>query len=192
MKLLLNILIFFIIISCSLAQNRYELPAKANLVYASRDSLKRQIGTTELTGRNDGEVKKYWSLFSETPIPYCAAGQYWVYYRACLALGLPLSDVPILRTALANAIYDDAKRHGIKTAYTPKIDDLIVWIKPNTYNGHIERIIEVKLGGWVVTIGFNTGSGDAREGDGVWLKKRNIKHVLSRMRVRGLIGFRLE
>lgn len=186
------ILIFsFFVSSCLLAQTRYELPAKANIVSASRDSLYRQIGTTELTGRNDGKVKKYWLIFTKAPIPYCAAGQYWCYYTACQDLGLDLLEIPILRTALANAMYDDAKRRGKRTPYTPQVDDLIVWIKPNTYNGHVERIIKVKTGGWVDTIGFNTGSGDAREGDGVWRKHRNIKHILSRMRVRGLIGFKL-
>lgn len=189
MKRIIIIALILVAHSSLFAQSKYTLPCRAELLTASKDSLIEQIGTTERTGKNDGDVKKYWNLFTKYPIPYCAAGQYWCFYRACLDLKFPLSEIPIYKTALANGIFDNARKVGTKAKYAAAVNDLIIWKKPNSYNGHVERIIEVQKAGWVTTVGFNTGSGDARDGDGVWERRRNLFHILSRMQVRGLVGF---
>ena len=86
-------------------------------------------------------------------------------------------------------MFNKAKQVGKKVSYKPQKNDLLFWIVTTT--GHVERIDSVLKGGWVKTIGFNTssGTGNQRDGEGVYLRKRNIYSPLSRMRVRGIIGF---
>ena len=98
--------------------------------------------------------------------------------------------IPIYRTGSTYLMFNKAKQVGKKVSYKPQKNDLLFWIVTTT--GHVERIDSVLKGGWVKTIGFNTssGTGNQRDGEGVYLRKRNIYHILSRMKVRGLIGFK--
>jgi hypothetical protein len=44
--------------------------------------------------------------------------------------------------------------------------------------------------GWVETIAFNSSKiVDGKKVEGVWLKERNIRHPLGKLRVKGLVGF---
>jgi hypothetical protein len=95
---------------------------------------------------------------------------------------------------MANATFDYIRKNGVKTAYVPQIHDFIVWKSPKNYTGHIERIISVGKAGWVKTVGFNTTSGNTgnqRDGGGVWIRNRNIKHPLGSRPIRGLAGVRI-
>ena len=86
-----------------------------------------------------------------------------------------------------------AKRNGEKVKYEPQVNDLIVWKHSNNWTGHVERVIEVLDKGNVRTVGANTNngkSGSQREGNGIFIRKRNVKHILGRLKVRGLVGFR--
>lgn len=179
-------------------QSRYVVPVKKELLEASYDTLLNQIGVRERTGHNDGyKVEQYLnSVGLKKGNPYCAAGQYWCWKVACIALHLPEYAIPILKTGLANGLYIDAIKKG-KVAKTniPYKHDLVIWKQYNSYFGHVERIINVLSGICVETVGCNTvgnntGSGNQREGQGVYKKVRYLNHPLSHMFVRGYIGFK--
>ncbi len=174
---------------------RYLIPCEGKLLLLSRDSLLAQVGVKEKTGRNDGrKVESYLrSVGLVKGNPYCAAGQYWCFYSSATVLEMTNKSIPIYRTGSTVTMFNEAMKIGQKSNPYPIIDDLMFWRRPNEWRGHVERIIEVKKAGWVVTVGFNTSSGDKGsqyDGGGVYLRKRNIHHFLGRMVVRGFIGFK--
>jgi hypothetical protein len=172
--------------------------AKKDIIEKSRKIMMGEVGKKEITNKNDGEhIKKY--MFSvglgyPKGYPYCAAGQYWCFF----AVNNSRENVPILASGSANGIYDYAKKKGKRDLTdfpNPQVDDLIVWIKKGAYSGHIERIIEVQDNFTVITVGFNTGSGDKgsqRDGGGVYKRVRYLNKPLGNMVVRGLIHFDTE
>lgn len=174
---------------------RYLIPCNKQLLMTTKDSLISQVGVKEKTGRNDGrEVEIYLrSVGLVKGNPYCAAGQYWCFYSSAKDLGLTFKSIPIYRTGSTVNMFNEAMKNGQKSNSYPMIDDLMFWRRPNEWRGHVERIIKVKNAGWVVTVGFNTSSGDSGtqdDGGGVYKRKRNVHHVLGRMVVRGFIGFK--
>lgn len=189
MKKLIIILLFPI---CLFSQVKYELKCNKELLLKSRDICISQVGIKEATGHNDGErVESYLaSVGLSKGNPYCAAGQYWCFSEAAKLLSFCNCMIPIYRTGSTYLMFNKAKQVGKKVSYKPQKNDLLFWILTTT--GHVERIDSVLKGGWVKTIGFNTssGTGNQRDGEGVYLRKRNIYHILSRMKVRGLIGFK--
>jgi hypothetical protein len=95
------------------------------------------------------------------------------------------------RNGLAQSSYNYAKKVGVKTAYKAQVGDLIVWKRGNTSKGHIGRIVETGEMGCVITIEGNTTNGSGREG--IYKKKRNIKHPISRiLQIKGLVGFNIK
>jgi hypothetical protein len=194
----LNILVIFLLLAAtveSLTATKYLIRCKTNLIKASRDSAISQVGVREKTGKNDGfKVEQYLkSVGSFKGDAYCAAGQYWCFFSSCLALKLPLTDIPIYRTGSTVTMFNEAVRAGYKTTPTSFNNDLIFWRKPNEWKGHVERIIEVLKTGWIKTVGFNTSSGNKGsqdDGEGVYFRKRNVNHFLGRMVLKGFIGFK--
>jgi len=194
----LNILVIFLVLTAtieSLSSIKYLIPCKTNLIKASRDSAIAQVGVREKTEKNDGfKVEQYLkSVGRFKGDAYCAAGQYWCFYSACLDLKYPLADIPIYRTGSTVTMFNKAIRTGHKIIPVPSDNDLIFWRKPNEWKGHVERIIEVMKAGWIKTVGFNTSSGNngsQDDGEGVYFRKRNINHFLGRMVLRGFIGFK--
>ena len=172
------------------SQIKYELPANSQLLAISMQIALAQVGTVENSNHNDGAVEKYWrSVGLTSPSSYCAAGVYYCFAEGCNQLNLPFSYIPIPRTGLAQVIYNYAKRNGTKQIYKANIHNLIVWRKGQSIYGHIERIISVQDAGWVQTVAFNVKDGNNGK-DGVFIKKRNIYHPISRLKVRGLVGFK--
>ena len=195
-RIILSILFFLLAVAVSsYGSVRYELKraTPVRLVELSHDIMMGEVGKVE-TGNNRGIADKY-NRAVGVPLgsPYCQAGQYWSYLTAlersrCNAL------LPIPRNGMANATFDYIRKNGVKTAYIPQIHDFIVWKSPKNYTGHIERIISVGKAGWVKTVGFNTTSGNTgnqRDGGGVWIRNRNIKHPLGSRPIRGLAGVRI-
>ena len=185
-------IIFILCFAGAYAQQRYVLPTKSELVQASYQIMLGQLGTTE-SGYNRGIMIDDYNRSIGNPLgaSYCQAGQYWCYWTACNKLNIPYLYIPMPRNGLANSTFDNAKKHGYLTGYTPKLHDFIVWRMPGGYTGHIERITEVLKAGWVVTVGFNTSSGvrgSQDNGDGCFKRKRNIKAPLGRKSIRGLVG----
>jgi hypothetical protein len=173
-------------------QTRYEIRGvQKNLIETSRDVMMSQTGKKEY-GENRGIADIYnKAIGNPLGSPYCQAGQYWCYMMACDILGLKQFILPIPRNGMANSTFEYAKKHGYKTNYQPKVNDMIIWRSPDGRNGHIERIISVGRAGWVTTVGFNTSPGSYNSqdnGDGVWIRKRNIYQALGRKAIRGLAG----
>lgn len=168
---------------------RYELPCSNSVQELSLLYAKLQVGVREKTGRNDGkEVEAYLaSVGLKKGNPYCQAGQYWCFERASKCFG---DKNPLPKTGATSVAWNYAAKEGTKTTIAPVKGDLIYWRKPNSWQGHVERIKEILKAGWVKTIGFNTSKG--REGDGVYERKRNYKHFLGRLVVRGFVGFSNE
>lgn len=179
------------LVSISLnSQTKYNLKCDIDLINKSKQVLMAQVGVKENSANDSPMIRKYLaSVGINYPAPYCAAGQYYSFAEAARMLQLQQNDIPIAKTALANANFIYALRNGKPTNYTANDNDLIIWRKRNGIFGHIERVIGVGLCGWVRTVGFNTSNGNARDGDGVYIRKRNIYHPLQRMTIRGLIGF---
>lgn len=177
---------------CLFSQVKYELPCNKQLLQKSHCIARSQIGVTEKTGKNDGKQVEMYLASVNLPKgnPYCAAGQYWCFKEAVRLLKLQEFLIPIYRTGSTYLMFNKAKQIGKKVSYKPQKNDLLFWVVTTT--GHVERIDSVLKGGWVKTIAFNTssGTGNQRDGEGVYYKKRNIYSPLNRMRVRGLIGFK--
>lgn len=157
------------------------------------DSTRAQLGVRELTGNNDGiEVEAYLrSVGLKKGNPYCQAGQYWSFWVAATCLGIPLHAIPLLRTGLAAACFNDAARKGTQTKAIPQELDLVYWKFSKTIKGHTERIEKINRAGWILTNGYNiqvSSKGDQREGGGVGQRQRNINYPLGRMLVSGFIG----
>lgn len=177
----------------AIAAKRYEIPCNGLLLKEAVAIMYSQVGICEATSRNDGEVNKYTqSLGLRGNCAYCAAGLWWCFEQARQKLGLPANSHPLPATAVANEMFDFAMKHGKQTNYVPGVYDLIVWKRQNSFRGHIECVVEVLAAGFVRTIAFNSSSVVAsKRCEGVFLQKRNVFHPLSRMKVRGLIGFRV-
>jgi len=173
----------------SLPQTRYEVKSSSYMIDRSFLNLMDQVGVKEKTGRNDGkQIAEYLtSVGIYKPSSYCMAGQYWCFYI------VDSTKVPLSKSGVAIHSHSYAKKVGKKTAYKPQVHDLIVWKKFGGWQGHVERIIEVGKAGWVKTVGFNTSNGKAgsqREGNGVFIRKRNIRYKIGSLNVLGLVGFK--
>jgi|DewCreStandDraft_4_1066084.scaffolds.fasta_scaffold00022_62 hypothetical protein len=110
-----------------LPKTKYLIPCKVKLIQASRDSAIAQVGVREKTGKNDGfKVEQYLkSVDRFKGDAYCAAGQYWCFYSACLDLKYPLTSIPIYRTGSTVTMFNEAIRVGYKMTPTPFDNDLI-------------------------------------------------------------------
>jgi hypothetical protein len=186
MRYLITILLLTVMAS---SQTRYEVQTDCEMIDRSFINLLKQVGKTEKTGKNDGKhVEEYLaSVGIDDPAPYCMAGQYWCFWK------VDANRVPLRRSGLAIHSHSHAKKHGVKTAYKPQVHDLIVWKRFGSWQGHVERIIEVGEAGWVKTVGFNTSNGKAgsqREGNGVFIRKRNIMYKIGSLNILGLVGFK--
>lgn len=159
------------------------------LLNTSEAILFQQVGIKEV-GKNKGPmIEKYLaSIGLPEGYSYCLAGQYYCFEEAAKLTGL---QNPLPKTGLVMGLWNWAKKNGkIRKGY-PERHDLICWQKGKSIFGHIGRIIEVQKKGWVKTIEFNTGS-DIREGDGVYIRKRNLFQPLQRMKIKGLIGWEIS
>lgn len=172
------------------SQKRYELNCRKDLVAVSLDSAFCQVGIKEKRNKNDGDVEKYLRIFGlRGGNPYCAAGQYWCFFRAAMDLGISQKEIPLLKSALAFAMFEDARNRGVRTGYKAETNDLIFWRRKNSARGHVERIFNIGKFGVVVTIGFNTVNKVTGE-EGVFVQRRNIYQPLGRFVIRGLVGFK--
>lgn len=190
MKQILTLIAAFLALT---AFTRYELPCKRELAERSLETAISQEGVTEVGFNNGNEVRAYLaSVGLPAGNPYCAAGQYWAFVIACNELGLSISEIPLCRTGSSQLMFTDAMKHGKKTKAKPQIGDLPVWRVGHTNSGHVERIIALGKGGWFTTIAFNTSpdNSNPRNGDGVYIKKRNPNHILGRLSFRGFIGIK--
>jgi|WetSurMetagenome_2_1015567.scaffolds.fasta_scaffold157450_2 hypothetical protein len=185
MKTLILILLF--VFSTAQAAERYQLHANPKLVKLSKILVLESVGIEEETGRNDGDdVEGFLNdLGLRKGSAWCSAFEVSMYMRACYALKWSLDSIPFKLTALANGVFNSAKK-GTKTAYKAFDDDFIVWYLPGTSNGHIGRILFIIDDKRVLTVEGNTSG--RTEFDGVNINERSIYGNLGQKKVRGLVG----
>jgi len=165
---------------------RITVQCDSALWFGSLLFAQNEIGVRE-KGNNAGpRVEQYLrSVGLGKGFPYCMAGQYFCFAEYKKISGNN-SSIPLLRSGSTVAVYNHAKKNTYFPD-TPQKGDLIFWKYTAKPLGHVESIISVGRAGWVETVGFNTGN-NARDGDGVERKKRNIMYPLQKMFVRGVIG----
>lgn len=151
-------------------------PTPRELVIAKAAS---QVGVTEKTGRNDGEVDKYLAAvgLGGTRNPYCAAFNYWV---GSEALG-PLNPYP------RSAWSPDHLMGGRRVTATNEIkagETFGIYFPAKKRIAHT-GLVERRDGANLVTIEANTsgnaasGSAADRDGQGVFRKRRPWRTVHS-------------
>lgn len=178
-----------------LSADIYTVPFNSNVRNDAYKLLKGDIGLKELTGNNDGvHIKKYMDtcrLPYKAHYPYCAAYITWGFYTA-QAKDKVKTTFP--RTALAYNFYTYGKKNGVKsTGLLYKKMDILVWNKAKTTTGHTEMIDSVMRGGNVYVLSANTSngkSGNEREGNGNYVRRRNLNYSLNRMMLKAIV--RLE
>ncbi len=72
---------------------------------------------------------------------------------------------------------------------TPKPGCLCIWQHGQTASGHVGIVVDVNADGSIMTVEGNTSSddtGNQREGDGVWLKRRRLDSAGS-LRFKGFL-----
>lgn len=162
---------------------RYEIACENKLNKLSYEIALSQVGVIE-NKNNSGEVEKYlFAIGLGRGYPYCMAGQYWAFDSATKKLNL-LN--PLLKTGSSSAQFNYLRNKGNKTKFNLKKYDLVFWRENNSWKGHAERIIEVGNAGFIRTIGFNVKH---KNKEGVFIKTRNIFHLIGRLKFIGVIGF---
>jgi hypothetical protein len=150
-----------------------ELPVSTP---AHLDLAESYIGTTELTGNNDGlEVEQFLgSVGLKKGNPYCAA------FISFILDETPGIKSPTIRTALASKFITntsiDAKQVLRGTEAIPD-GSIVIWQKGNTIFGHAGFVESQLSSNRFRTIEANTRSGtygDQSDGDGVWRRQRSI------------------
>ncbi len=180
-------LIFLALFSAQ-SNHKYNLECRQDILQTSEKIMLLQVGKVE-TPLNRGIAEIYLSSVGlGAGNPYCAAGQYYCYLEAVKELNFSKYLIPFARTGLSRKILSDAAYKGIQTIYQPCRNDFIIWrVIGSSWQGHIERVISVGKAGWVTTVGFNVKLTDGKEG--VAIKKRNIYHLIGKLKVAGIVGF---
>lgn len=196
-------LTLLVILICSLianvstvqAQNRYEVPCRADLYYEYLYVVKQQQGIKEKTGKNDGEVQKYAKKLNY-PLrsSYCNLCLVYSWVVSAENLNIPLNEIPVPISGLARSSYNYAKRYGIKTKYIADIGDNFV-LKHGSWQGHVGSIDSIGVKGWIYVNECNTSPdsrGSQSNGNGNFRRKRNYLMPTTRMTIMGLVGFKIK
>lgn len=194
---MVRIVILFLVLFCGTTAysfSRYELACRSDMLEESYRVMLGELGTLERTEKGKARVYAYLRAVGLAKRnPYCAAGQYWCFLKASKKLMMQVSEIPLPRSGLASSFFHRAQSKGRRKAYIPKMHDLIIWRKGATIFGHVERIVLVRTGGWVESVGFNTKQViNGKEEKGVFMHRRNIYHPLGRLAIKGLVGFNTE
>lgn len=178
----------------ALARNRglkgYALTCDRSLPQRASQIAASEVGVVELLPNDSPEIKEYLlSVGLRKPASYCAAGIYWSFEQA--KAKLKLTNNPLPRTAIANAMFNHAKEEGTPIYCAPSKGDLLVWRRANSWQGHIEIVHRV-LNHWKIeTIGYNTKrpqpDTSGHRPEGVWKQIRIPFHPLGRLKYRGMI-----
>lgn len=175
--------VFILVCLFTAAFVKYEVICEENLKKLSYDIACSQIGILE-DKNNTGEVEKYLiSVGLNKGYPYCMAGQYWSFDSASKKLNL---INPLLKTGSSTQQFNYLKNKGKKLNFNLEKYDLVFWRENNSWKGHAERVMEVGNAGFIKTIGFNVKNNNK---EGVFIKTRNIFHLIGRLKFIGAIGF---
>lgn len=179
------------------AIERYEIPMPKRLVDSSAKVMMKHVGLKELKGRNDGEhIKEYHKAIGlnysdkRENFPYCHMAQSYFFW---IANGKSWAGLLELKTAGSQECYRRFQKSGKKTPPIGQPHDLLFFYIPNTAKGHTERVISVIENGKYKTMGCNTGNGkvgNQREGNGNYIRIRNVNERYGSLIIRGFGGFR--
>jgi len=178
--------VFLLIFLFNSAFIKYEVPCDKTVKIKSFKIVFNEVGITEISNNRGAVVKYLKSINLGAGYPYCMAGQYWAFDSACRTLN---KLNPLLKTGSSSAQFNYLKNKGNKIKFNIKKYDLVFWRKKDSWQGHVERVIETGQAGFIKTIGFNV-SHNGKEG--VFIKTRNIYHIINRMFFVGAIGFKDE
>lgn len=156
---------------------------------------KRWVGITEQGGNNHGQLVE---LFQRTA-GGLANGEPWCmsFAQYCIqevdksvvhALVLGCSDKKSLLFKSEHCLTVWNKSQELKID-APQPGSLCIWQQGQTASGHVGIVVAVNADGSIMTIEGNTSSGDAanqREGDGVWLKRKQLDTAGS-LRLKGFL-----
>lgn len=135
---------------------------------------KRWLNVVERGGNNRGEIVQMFQRAADNRAhgePWCAAFiQYVVKHVLGLLLdqgyqvvqALPITEHCMTMWRMAPMGYKSAEPH---------LGDVVVWQKGTSTSGHCGVVVGIGTH-YIYTIEGNTGSGDQRDGDGVYFKKR--------------------
>lgn len=157
---------------------------------------KRWVGITEQGGNNRGQLVE---LFQRAA-GGLAKGESWCmsFAQYCIqevdasvvhALVLGCSDKKSQLFKSEHCLTVWNKSQALKIG-APKPGSLCIWQHGQTASGHVGIVVDVNADGSIMTVEGNTSSaegGNQREGDGVWLKCRNLNAVGS-LRLKGFLG----
>jgi len=149
----------------SAIQNRIANPANINYRSLLVNTAKNEIGIREETGTNDGpRIKTYLaSVNIKNREPWCAAFICWIYKQHGFLKP---------RSAWSPDLFPNAKL--TKTGLPGDIYGIYFSSKKRI--AHV-GMVELVKGDWCVGIEGNTNLSGAREGDGVYRKRRNVKTI---------------
>lgn len=149
------------------------------------------VGIVELSGNNDGKRIDTYARTVKMPLrsAYCYAAIYTWCQQASSISGYVN---PLPRTGSTQTAYNVfIAKHKQSKHTSPHRGDILIWRIPRKWLGHAALITKVNDNGRIKTIEANTsrsGTGNQRDGSGVWVKQRFINRSLGRLVVRGLIA----
>ena len=168
-----------------LADKSAATPARASFIARLLAVAESQLHVRE-TSRNHGDgIAKYWPATNypegyTNREPYCAAGLCWCIREASFGYQHEWQ----LPTTAAAFGYDEWARDnaaaGILYRVTPAkaaAGDIVVYDFHG--QGHVGLVTGRSAAGDLLTIEFNTGDANAREGDGVYRRTRSLTPVRS-------------
>ena len=190
---IIKYLTLFLLTSClTFANVSYTIKDYDSISPLALKIAHTQLNVRETNGKNRSKQIDLYNKTAGVPLgsPYCAAGVYWCFKTA--SDSLKVKNI-LKQTGSANGQFDYCRAKGVKdSVYNAGSGSLIVWKYNSSYNGHIEIVNRVLNSSNVETIGFNTSSGTSgsqRDGEGVYIRQRNIRSKLGSMLVRGIINF---
>ncbi len=154
------------------------LVIKALVIAESQEGVREKPANSNL----GPEVETYQRTAGVTPpTPWCAAFVYWSFERAAAELGL---DNPLVRTGGVMDHWGQARSRGIRSITARQVEEDPSLVQPGQIffmdhgngKGHAGLVKRVS-GDLITTIEGNTNSAGAREGDGVYLRKRKLSDI---------------
>lgn len=141
---------------------------------------KRWVGITEQGGNNRGQLVQ---LFQKSA-GGLANGEPWcmAFVQYCIqAVDSLVSDClegseksPLFKGEHCLTVWNKSQAWKIDA---PSLGSLCIWQHGQTASGHVGIVVGLNADGSIMTVEGNTSSTDAgnqREGDGVWLKRRQL------------------
>lgn len=153
---------------------------------------KRWVGITEQGGNNRGQLV---ALFQKSTgglangEPWCMAfAQYCIQAVDSLVSDCLEGSEKSLLFKSGHCLTVWNKSQALKIE-APKPGSLCIWQHGQTASGHVGIVVGVNTDGSIMTVEGNTssaGAGNQREGDGVWLKRRQLD-VPGKLRFKGFL-----